>query len=239
MNRLEKKLFARVGQSWVPTLALTVALGNQALGQVVAVSNVANNRDAKFAPAVFFLSLTAGLDRGASLAQPFTTGVNPVGLFDVTLNIGDPQVDGGGFTVSLFSDSAGSPSTLVSLLTGSAAPNPAGLYSYLDPASTVLTANTTYWIVAEVPQITPLKAYEWVGTQDLSETGLASWGLGLNSAKLFNNGVGAGWIDSTFNALEVEVRILPVPEASTWFVGGAGVSLAGITWLRRRGAAVG
>ncbi|MSU35807.1 MAG: hypothetical protein EXS36_12030 [Pedosphaera sp.] len=99
-----------------------------------------------------------------SIAQSFTTGSDPSTLFSVTLQIGVQFLNiangGGGFSVSLYDDNNGLPGASLAVLTGNDTPSfEALLSSYTPSVSTPLTASTPYWIVASVPQPSPLQTY--------------------------------------------------------------------------------
>jgi hypothetical protein len=83
-----------------------------------------------------------------SYAQSFVTGPSPGGytLNSVSLVMGGREVNAAGFTLSLFRDSAGTPSQTLDLLSGDSNPG-RGLYTYTSHGL-ALAPSTTYWIVA-------------------------------------------------------------------------------------------
>lgn len=62
-------------------------------------------------------------------------------------------------TVSLFSDSSGTPGSLVATLSGSSSPSTAGLYGYSGAAS--LTLGNTYWLVVSTGSSDSSNYYDW------------------------------------------------------------------------------
>ena len=113
----------------------TVMLSNLAQSS----SNYFSTSDAK----VFSSNINSGF------ASSFTTGPVASVLDNVTLAIVGGS--GSGFSLALYSDSAGSPGTLINILSGSSSPITAGQYAYTPGGSTGLSADTTYWIVSSVP----------------------------------------------------------------------------------------
>ena len=86
--------------------------------------------------------------RGSGRAQSFKTGASPVTLTDVELRMMAADNTSGGFTVNLRSDNGGTPGATLAALAGSANPGTAGDYTYT--ATQVLSADTFYWVDAEV-----------------------------------------------------------------------------------------
>jgi len=173
---------------------------------------------------------------GVDLAQSFTTGAGTT-LYSVTLDMaaGATMIDGGGFTVSLYSDSGDLPGALLAALLGDSTPNLAGLYLYTDPVATPLSAFTKYWIVASVPHTAPDKAYNWNFTTDTTQSGLAGWSLDGAALQGYMDGV----VAVTWEALDAGASMKmsveqPIPEASTWAAAGALALMAGAAWVRRK-----
>lgn len=175
----------------------------------------------------------SGTRLGSNLAQAFTTGATPTILDSVTLDMDSAVIAGGEFSVALFSDIGGFPSTRLADLSGETSPVNAGLYSYVPPNNTGLAAGTTYWIVASVPHEGPLdRAYRWTTTVDPGETGLPGWTLGPYQSRGYTDGVAdVSWVVPGPGSLKMEVAVVPEPAAcATW---SALVFLGGAAWLKR------
>jgi hypothetical protein len=176
---------------WLAAGALGLLLigGNLTQAQTTAVSDLGTTTDAS----IYAIIYSSSIDN-QSYAQSFTTGADPVTLASVTLQIynrADLYVDGGGFTVSLYSDNAGVPGALLAVLAGNDTPNVDGPYTYTAPPVTRLAATTTYWIWASVSPPPPYRGYSWAVASDLSETALPGWSLGACGSLSLHNGAGS------------------------------------------------
>ena len=86
---------------------------------------------------------------GGWYGESFTVGGSNVTLSSVELNMDTAGNSSGNFFVSLFSNGVGNvPSTLLESLAGTSNPAAAGTYTYT--GSSLLLANTTYWVVTGV-----------------------------------------------------------------------------------------
>jgi len=156
----------------------------------------------------------------------FTTDSSAYQLDSVTILMEDAADTSGNFFVAIFDDSAG-PNTQVlnGLLSGSANPSTAGLYTY-NPAGTVeLAANTSYWVTLGVS--VGDGDYRWETIDDTSEVG--PWTLGDNQFLSFNQG--GSWSSSVLvpGGLSISATVVPEP-TSIVMVGSVCVVLL----LRRR-----
>lgn len=118
-----------------------------------------------------------------AMADSFTTGSSATNLSSVSLVIFGSS--GTGFSLSLYSDAAGAPGTSVESLSGNASPT-SGTYSYTSGGSTVLAANTTYWVVAAGPTSGPDYYFNFDTTSSTAQTGAAGWSIGDTKAYMSN-----------------------------------------------------
>jgi hypothetical protein len=116
------------------------------------------------------------------LSSSFQTGNASYGyiLNSVTLRIGQATL--GSLFVKLYSNAAGNPGTEI---TSFNVPSIGGTnnYNFTLTNSQLLTANTTYWLVAGILSGSGL--YVWTKTNSTAETGLPGWSIG--DLTFFNN----------------------------------------------------
>jgi hypothetical protein len=151
-----------------------------------------------------------------ALAQSFIAGASAK-LEDVTLSLIDSTTTTD-FTVALYSDFSGSPAALLSTLIGDTNPS-SGAITFADPASSLLTAGTTYWIVASAATSTGSKF--WTVTASDSEQGEPGWVIG-NVGK-FRLDTGA-WVASNLDSgawqMSVNGSVVPEPSSTVLFALG-------------------
>lgn len=165
-------------------------------------------------------------------AQSFIVGANNMDLTGVTTMIRSRPSPNGGFVVSLFSDRIVSNNTHIpnlSLETLSGAGNPSvGLNTYVASGSTLLTANTTYWIVYKTTsaseyrlesQSPPTTSIGSTFGTAVSSNGGSQWGSGGSSF-------------SYFTRVSAEAAAVPEP-SSILLVGGAATCGVLRRWRRR------
>ncbi len=130
-----------------------------------------------------------GVWSGLSHAASFTTGNTAASLFSVSVSMdakqsGIPQ----NFDLSLYSDASGSPGSILATLSGNI-PFYAGIYAYTNTSPLVLSANTTYWIVASSPDtLSGEDAYKWILTFSPALDSGSFWTMGVSK---YNQG--SGW----------------------------------------------
>ena len=168
-----------------------------------------------------------------AVAQAFTTGGTAMNLSAITLAFNYNGDFSSGFSLAVYSNNSGAPGTLLETLSGASEPNTTANYSYTSGASTLLSANTTYWWVASVtPSGTP--SFNILLTSSPSGTNSNGWGIG--------NAYTAVQTDTTFGSLSavggrsfqfsVETTSA-IPEPST-YAALAGAAVLGLAIYRRR-----
>ena len=167
------------------------------------------------------------LDAGElALTQGFNTGTSSLlNIQSVTLglfvsNSGTSQ----NRTVSIFADSAGSPSSI--LYTSQAlAVGDTGIYTFSFSGAPSLLASTSYWIVPEGP------ASWYLNSLDSAPAGLNSSGYSYTGTK--RNQPSVGWTTPSPNLNSYSVSVVAVPEPPALVLAGIAVS-AGILGIGRR-----
>ncbi|MGH7991890.1 MAG: choice-of-anchor R domain-containing protein [Limisphaerales bacterium] len=172
---------------------------------------------------------------GQWIAKEFTTGASATNLNSVDLEV---QIAGApaGFGVSLFDNVSGQPGTSLVTLTG---PTPSALtyadYIYAAPANTILSANTSYWLVLSATAAPDFSNAFEVGrlpSSDTSYSGLSDWSLTPGDAGSGNQGSSWNVYPSDNNPM-IQVNIGEVPEPATLTLS----TMGGLGWwllLRRR-----
>ena len=139
-------------------------------------------------------------------AQSFTTGPHGTGytLSSVRLR---PFLDFTGDTgtfVTIKSDSAGRPGTLVAALeTPDVAYVPGNFFAYTAPAGTVLQADTTYWIVLNEEQAeTDWQAWGKTASSGEDSASLPGWSIG--NSRLQRSGT--SWTTAPSDPVQFDIR---------------------------------
>ncbi len=191
--------------SLLPALtAALLATATQSSSAATMVSNLGNKNAGVLN--VRFLD-----PNGEIRAVTFTTGATATQLDSVTLDMQVAGVTGGGFGVSIYGYSVTGPSGLLASLSGSSNPATAGAYTYTDGSSLTLAANTTYFVVASVPQTSPDKSYAWSNTEETTETSSSGWSIG-NRSWYRENG-GSSWTQLDFDATgQMSIQASAIPE---------------------------
>lgn len=161
----------------------------------------------------------------SGLAQGFTTGslTEFLTLQSVTLGL-FADVGVSARTVSLFTNAAGNPGTLVAT-SSPVNVGAAGLYTF-DFGSIPLAANTGYWIV---PQPDVSWHVEAAFTNPTAENGSGYGSLGTRAQTFASGG---NWTSTGLTSYAVSVTA--VPEPSTYALAATALCLCGIAVARRR-----
>jgi hypothetical protein len=187
------------------------------------------------------------VDSSASPAVSFTTGSQATYLSSITilaslaLTGNNPRGD---LVLSLYSNSGSAPGSSLTTLTGSNPNTPVNDFvpvTFTDSGSTLLAANTTYWIVASDPIADNEFGYVWGVTSSTSADSGSSWDLG-QAVDYLNDYALWGSLSSELQ-FSVQVSetgsVAPVPEASTYMAGLSMAAILGLSLLRKpRSAAV-
>jgi len=203
------------------TLVASLVLSVSAHAQTILFDNTSASRGGDE-------HVATGSGLNGPLSQSFSTGGSAVSLQSVSLLLNrDAALPSGSFSVSLWSDDgSGSPGTFLSqigALNDTALPSSPTLLDF-NPAtsSSILTANTRYWI--HVSSASDTQAL-WSYSADDQGSGVAG--------EYFAND--AGVFDVTYGPYMMRVTVTAVPEPST-VAAAAAIALLGIgVWRKARG----
>jgi hypothetical protein len=207
---------------------ILILLANHAFGQAtVLVSNLTEASNGTVP--VAYYPPDEGSSNRYDAAGSFTTGSSSTLLGNITLAVANGS--GSGFSVALHSNAVDRPGTLLASLAGSSSPTVGGNYSYLPENTITLSANTTYWWVASVPNGTSSSyGFNLRSTASTSESSSAGWTVGDVFRQQNNSG---GW-DPTGTPLQFSVSASAIPEPSTYAALGGLIALGFAVWRRRR-----
>lgn len=182
---------------------------------------------------ILYLSNTSGNSQRSSLvnstawiAQGFETGENVQGysLNEVDLEMSDGTGIPSGFSVGIFNDVNGLPSSSLGLLSGSPNPASSGIYSYTATGIT-LAPNTEYFVMTSAASAAATGSFEWGFGPAL--TGNSDW---QSFPPIFTTSAGAQWSGFRDNAYALtSIYATAVPEPSQWallLIGCAFVTLS-------------
>lgn len=153
---------------------------------------------------------------------PFTVGSSAADLTNVTIAIFNYTGTADTIGLSLYSDNAGNPGTLLETLgsqsTAAAAADPEATVDLSYSLTTVpLASDTTYWLVDSGGDNENCPAVPVGGG-----TGLPGWSIGTTEAD-----VSGTWY-SIGDSYELSLEVSPVPEPSVWAL--LSLSVAGFAW---------
>ena len=161
-------------------------------------------------------------------ARPMTTGSSAWNLTALSFGSSLTHAGGtGGIRVSIYTDSASLPGTVVPGGLNLFSANPAGISQTLPAGSSLtLAANTTYWLVVSADQSADATRYWWDLTDSAAvDSGVPGFGLPLTGANNVN-----GWTAYPGSSMQLAVYGQAVPEPMTLSFFGVG-SLG--SWLLR------
>lgn len=177
------------------------------------------------------------IDGSVWLGQQFQTGNNPGGYVLDSIQVQMAAASGtpSGFTLSFFSALNGVPSQYLGVLTGSANPATADLYSYDASAlNLTLAPSCDYFVVESAANPSSQGSYEWDAAAH--DTGGEDGWQDLSLA--FSNDQGNDWTRTGRTAYEMAITATAIPEPSTWvlcLLGGGVFAIAPkrkANWLR-------
>lgn len=126
---------------------------------------------------------------GLSQAGSFKTGDTAASLLSVSVAMDTRhQFGAGDFNLALYSDASGSPGSSLTSLSGNNVPFTSGTYTYTNNTPLVLSANTTYWVVASSSTSFSISAYQWSLTFSSNLDSGSFWTMGAGD---YNQG--SGW----------------------------------------------
>ena len=161
-----------------------------------------------------------------ALAQGFNTGTSSL-LNIQSVTVGLFSGTSANLSVSIYSDSSGSPG---SLLFGSQPALVGNTGTYTFPFSGAsLSASTSYWVVPEGP------ASWYLNALDTTPAGLNSSGYSYTGTK--RNQPSVGWTTPSPNMNSYSVSVVAVPEPPALVLAGIAVSAAIVGIGRRRKSA--
>ncbi|GCA81393.1 choice-of-anchor R domain-containing protein [Microcystis aeruginosa] len=135
------------------------------------------------------------------LSSSFKTGSVSYGytLNSVTLRLALESlttVDPGSLLLKLYSNAGGDPGAeILSFNVPTINAGPTALYTFTLANPQLLSANATYWLVAQSSVNT--NTYLWANTTDATETGLAGWSI--SDTSVFSVDQGVSWSSSWIN----------------------------------------
>ena len=118
-------------------------------------------------------------------AVSFTTGNTPNFFVSASINLGLPG--DGPLALSLYNDAAGAPGISLAALSGDSDPAGDAVVTFTNSSPLMLSANTTYWIVASSSSDEGI-FYNWLVTSSTSLDSGSIWPLGASKYSS-----GGGW----------------------------------------------
>jgi hypothetical protein len=174
------------------------------------------------------------------LAAAFITGANTGGyvLNSVQLGMTDSSGSPSGFTAMIYAQSGTRigifPGSGIATLTGSTDPITAGIYTYIAPSGTSLSASTTYFIVLTSSTPSADGAYNW--NESAFPPGVENWSVGLNGVEQSANEI-SGWSPTAYSGIaQFAIYATAAPEP-----GAVGLMVVGglvVGWRRWRARSV-
>lgn len=167
------------------------------------------------------------------LSFSFTTDATNYTFNSVNLFLGTGVSDGigGNFLVALSEDNGAIPGDFMEVLSGDTDPTQSDI-AYQYSGSSILTANTTYWISLMNMDTTGNSLYDFLSAGTTDESASSVWSIGDDIYSSIAGGfIGAtGPFLSQFDATIVTQTPVPEPASALLFM----VGLIGIVGLRRK-----
>jgi hypothetical protein len=195
----------------VAALCLGRLISHDAAAQTTFISNLAESDNSD-------LAIRSPSSGGPSMiAGAFDTGnASLYNLNSIALRMDNAfGTPGGGFNLSVWTDNAGVPDTLIGTLTGNADPATAGTYTY-NASGITLSPLTQYWVVATSLSSNPdpQNYYFWAVTQSNAYSSSGGWSMvtGVN----YGSNDGTNWeAQAPDYTLQFSVTATAVPEPGT------------------------
>lgn len=187
---------------------LVFVLSSVSLRAEIGISNLGDTADAE-----------GGVN---NYGTPFTVGPSSGDLTNITIVIFNYTGTADTIGLSLYSDAAGDPGTLLeSLGSESTTDAAANRYATIDLSFSLSTPvaldpNTTYWLLGSGGN-----NENWYATES-GATGLSGWSIGATKINI------SGTWYSIGESYQMSLEVSPVPEPSAWALFSLGV--AGFTW---------
>ena len=136
-------------------------------------------------------------------AQAFTTGTGTYTVSSVAIYVGVQSSSTP--VVQIYGDTSGNPGTLLATMTNPGTIQDSAVNSFTAPASTMLSASTTYWVVTSNSAATNGTGFVVgvVSSTTLDSGTAAGWSIG--TARFKNNIAQTSWNNSTFR-LRFQIR---------------------------------
>lgn len=192
----------------------------------IALSNLGSTHDTSY-----------GIGNGDGTGPSFLTGSQDVSMDSATLMLDGPSsflfeefgISSLTYHAYIFIDVDGSPSSLLFDLgswTIASADSSGIFHDFLAPANSMLSANTSYWLLA-----TEDAGFgSWDASSSSSATGSSGWSIG-SSATINGNA------PFEYGSLPLfAVNIQPVPEPSQFVLAGLAACFGAVIWRRRTNA---
>jgi hypothetical protein len=230
--RLGLKRFPAIASACA--LALAGLLPVAASAQVTGISNLGQT-----ASSSIDVGQEPNLDTFAQ-GFSFTTGATAMNLLHVHLQFEAASAGGlTGFSFSLYSGfSASGPTGQLATFTGSPAPATQGTFTYSPASTTMLSASTTYWLVATAPTLSIAGEHFHISTTSATAEdsgGLAGWVIGDTRWQSDITG-GGTWSNLGGDVPQFGLTVSAIPEPSTYALVLGTAGLGTVLLRRRRGA---
>ena len=169
-----KTLTTRAVLLFAAAIATAPLLGTAAHAQNTIVSNISES-----------VSTFTTFTDTTFLAQQFTTGATTLSLSSATLQLGNGKSATPTAQVSLYTSTAGSPGTAITVIGTPVAVTSSSNYTFTAGSPIALAANTAYWLVLR--SSTPSSDGVWTGTANASSSDFGAM-FGANARSVNTGG---------------------------------------------------